>query len=335
MLLPNTASATGELLYNLCNRDPTLFSTTIGYGSASGVLQNMGELIPPPDIPTLSSPEIPTTTTATRSRSTSPTATFPSKSATARPINPITGAYESTSTNSSSPNPMNSMTEEEKLLESERLFVLFDRMSRNGVISADNPIKKAKEDGKFDDPVRTREREAAERRKELEEEDEDEREVERDLKKWKESRSSSIFPTTGKRAAKIEEVKKIVVIQEVKEEMSTITLADGVTSTTTIPTATPSVIQNMAKDEKSNGISLAAVETKSVLSSPEIAEDEEVDIKDVLREEPPLSMNLHSASPSAQSLSLRPEVSREEMEAKLIPIEVDLVENSNQVGVAI
>jgi hypothetical protein len=334
MLLPNTASATGELLYNLCNRDPTLFSTTIGYGSASGVLQNMGELIPPPDIPTPSSPEIPTTTTATRSRSTSPTVTFPSKSATARPINPITGAYESSSTNSSNPNPMNSMTEEEKLLESERLFVLFDRMSRNGVISADNPIKKAKQDGKFDDPFRTREREAAERRKELEEEDEDEREVERDLKKWKESRSSSIFPTTGKRAPKIEEVKKIVVIQEVKEETSTITLADGVTSTT-IPTAIPSVIQNMAKDAKSNGIPLAATEIRSGLSSPEIAEDEEVDIKDVLSEEPPLSMNLHSASLSAQSLSLRPEVSREEMEAKLIPIEVDLVEDSNQVGVAI
>ena len=41
------------------------------------------------------------------------------------------------------------MTDEEKLAEAERLFVLFDRMAKTGVMKVDNPIRKAQESGRF------------------------------------------------------------------------------------------------------------------------------------------------------------------------------------------
>ena len=48
VLLPNTAFGVGEFLYNLCDRSPEHLVRAIGYGNASGFLQNRGELIPPP-----------------------------------------------------------------------------------------------------------------------------------------------------------------------------------------------------------------------------------------------------------------------------------------------
>lgn len=212
ILLPNTSHGVGELLYNLCDRNPTLFSTTIGYGNASGFLQNLGELIPPPDIPlpipSLTSnpmrnslsmtsaaiaskltPSIhrrhhsettsvfPTTTSTT---STSPFPTGPSS----RTINPITGAYDPLPSPANGPTSTSpAMTEEEKLLESERLFVLFDRMSRSGVMSVENPVRKARAEGRLED---SKEDERREREEQEREEQRDEEEVERDMKAFKE-----------------------------------------------------------------------------------------------------------------------------------------------------
>jgi hypothetical protein len=45
--------------------------------------------------------------------------------------------------------PFEEMTEDEKEQEAERLFVLFDRLEKNGVIKVCNPIREAASRGDF------------------------------------------------------------------------------------------------------------------------------------------------------------------------------------------
>lgn len=134
VLLPNTAYGVGEFLFNLCARDPTVFSTTLGYGNAAGFLQNRGELIPPPAMPD-------------RPRAST-------KSAPTRPVNPITGAYDPPR----APDEPQ-MTDDEKAREAERLYVLFDRMAKTGVMDVENPVQKARQEGRFTETSEDEERE--------------------------------------------------------------------------------------------------------------------------------------------------------------------------------
>lgn len=201
ILLPNTAYGVGELLYNLCNRDAATLSLQIGYGNACGFLQNRGELIPPPaaNYPASSSSSSSTATgtgvgTKEKVKATekekekgkgkgkekTPSTSLRLASATApatAPINPITGTYETP------PDPdLVEMTPEEKEREAERLYVLFDRLEKSGVMEVANPVKTAKEAGRMQE---TKEEEE-ERRRELErEEEEDERAVEEELRAYR------------------------------------------------------------------------------------------------------------------------------------------------------
>lgn len=179
IMLPNTAYGVGELLYNLCDRNPTRLCTTIGYGNASGFLQNRGELIPPPSIPSKKSKPTSSSTSGTASPRPSgswerPTVPKPTSS---RLVNPITGAFEV-------PPEANAveMTEEEKHREAERLYVLFDRMAKTGVMEVENPVRKAQSEGRF---VETSEEEEETIRVLKEQEEMDEEAVERDLKAYK------------------------------------------------------------------------------------------------------------------------------------------------------
>ncbi|GAA5871263.1 hypothetical protein JCM16303_000698 [Sporobolomyces ruberrimus] len=152
VFLPNTAFGVGEFLYNLAERSPEKLCALIGYGTASGFLQNRGELIPP-----------------------SP----PSDegASTERPINPISGAFEPQEDPDLKP-----MTEDEKDREAEKLYTLFDRMERTGVMSTENPVNKARQEGRFEET--TEEREAELER--LQREDEEvERAVEKDMAAWR------------------------------------------------------------------------------------------------------------------------------------------------------
>ncbi|BGP25277.1 guanine nucleotide exchange factor, Ric8 [Rhodotorula toruloides] len=160
VLLPNTAFGVGEFLYNLFDRSPAKLVRAIGYGTASGFLQNRGELIPPPAGDEEVSPA-----DAQQPR---------------RPINPITGAFEPPEDPDLKP-----MTEDEKEREAERLYTLFDRMAQSGVISAENPVDKARAAGKLEQTKEEREAEVERLRRE---DEELAREVERDMKEWKERR---------------------------------------------------------------------------------------------------------------------------------------------------
>ncbi|GAA6055774.1 hypothetical protein JCM3770_004795 [Rhodotorula araucariae] len=150
VLLPNTAFGAGEFLYNLCDRSPDHLVRTIGYGPAAGFLQNRGELIPPP-----------------------------ATAAEEGGVNPITGAVDAPSR--AAPEE-DAMSEEEKEREAERLYTLFDRLARTGVVSAANPVDAARAAGRFEETSEAREAELERARRE---EDELETEVEREMREWK------------------------------------------------------------------------------------------------------------------------------------------------------
>ncbi|KAI8367183.1 guanine nucleotide exchange factor [Choanephora cucurbitarum] len=65
-------------------------------------------------------------------------------------INPITGQY--TASESKGPD-LSDMTDEEKEREAERLFVLFERLKKTGIIDVENPIAKAMREnqGRFEE----------------------------------------------------------------------------------------------------------------------------------------------------------------------------------------
>ncbi|GAA5844533.1 hypothetical protein JCM9279_006337 [Rhodotorula babjevae] len=163
ILLPNTAFGVGEFLYNLCDRSPEQLSRTIGYGNASGFLQSRGELIPPP-----------------------PHENVGDDGKGGPCVNPITGAYESPAAAAAAADEP-PMSEEDKEREAERLYTLFERLQRTGVMSAPaNPVEQARAQGRFEETSEERE---AERERIEREERELEEEVERDLREWKERRA--------------------------------------------------------------------------------------------------------------------------------------------------
>lgn len=61
-----------------------------------------------------------------------------------KPINPITGQYLENET----PSLIN-MTDEEKEREAERLFVLFERLKKTGVMDVKNPVEESIKSGKY------------------------------------------------------------------------------------------------------------------------------------------------------------------------------------------
>jgi len=104
-LLGNSRETISTLLYTLCDSNANKFVNQVGYGNAIGYLVNhqlMGEL----------------------------NTTVDENAPDNQNINPITGQYEE----ETKEDPFKNMTDEEKEREAERLFVLFDRLNKTGVI---------------------------------------------------------------------------------------------------------------------------------------------------------------------------------------------------------
>ena len=74
------------------------------------------------------------------------------------------------------------MTSEEKALEAERLYTLFDRMAKTGVMDVENPVNRARSEGKF---VETSDEAEEEFRRLNEQEEKDEKEAEEEMRRWK------------------------------------------------------------------------------------------------------------------------------------------------------
>ncbi|KAJ9476146.1 hypothetical protein PHBOTO_006219 [Pseudozyma hubeiensis] len=152
--LSRLARASGELLLSLCNGDAKQMTETIGYGPCAGFLMNTGLA------------------------SALPSGSAATAGANGRTVDPITGEYEPTEEEKAM-DEINRMTEEEKEAEAEKLFVLFDRMNKTGVVQVRHPMAEAQESGRFqelDEKAEKEERERGER-----EDEEVEKEVEREM----------------------------------------------------------------------------------------------------------------------------------------------------------
>jgi len=104
-LLGNSRETISTLLYTLCDSNANKFVNQVGYGNAIGYLVNhqlMGEL----------------------------NNTVDENAPKDKNINPITGQIE----DENKEDPFKNMTDEEKEREAEKLFVLFDRLNKTGVI---------------------------------------------------------------------------------------------------------------------------------------------------------------------------------------------------------
>jgi hypothetical protein len=101
-LLPKSKELVSELLFALCDHNVDKLNEHVGLGNAAGFLINRGLF------------QVPQTTAQHGDRF----------------VDPITGQLKDTN----QPDPFAGMTDEEKEREAERLFVLFDRLQKTGVV---------------------------------------------------------------------------------------------------------------------------------------------------------------------------------------------------------
>lgn len=113
------------MLFELSGEDPTKFVANVGYGYASGFL--MSQNIPVPQNATDSLAE---------------------GGGEGVRINPITGQRLDAETYVDEGPPM---TDEEKEIEAEKLFVLFERLRATGMVDVVNPVRQAVEEGRFEE----------------------------------------------------------------------------------------------------------------------------------------------------------------------------------------
>lgn len=124
-LAPKFRDTASDLLFELSDKDASKFVENVGYGFASGYLYNK-------NIPLTQGPSGTSGDDATGS---------------SRPINPVTGQFLDSETHPDVPE----LTDEEKEREAEKLFVLFQRLQANGVMSVENPLRTAVEQGRFEE----------------------------------------------------------------------------------------------------------------------------------------------------------------------------------------
>ncbi|KAJ3473726.1 hypothetical protein NLG97_g10163 [Lecanicillium saksenae] len=123
-IAPKFGPVVSHFFFVMSDRDGSKFVENVGYGYASGYLfQN----------------KVPIPAAAN--------ATFDAADETGgqRAVNPITGQF----IDREKPDDLPPMTDEEKEREAERLFVLFERLKMNGVLSVQNPVEQAVREGKF------------------------------------------------------------------------------------------------------------------------------------------------------------------------------------------
>lgn len=124
--LANIPGAVSSLLFELSDRNAESFIKNVGYGYAAGFL--MSHKIPIPD-----------------------RAKQPDLKQGQDAVNPVTGQRLDKEVEIDAPE----MTEEEKEREAERLFVLFERLKATGIVDVENPVRKAMEEGRFEEVKET------------------------------------------------------------------------------------------------------------------------------------------------------------------------------------
>ncbi|CAK7215790.1 hypothetical protein SBRCBS47491_002603 [Sporothrix bragantina] len=125
-LAPEFRNSVSHMLFELSDKDATRFVQNVGYGFASGFLfQN----------------NVPIPEGATESFR----AAAAAEGGSGRAINAVTGQFVDEETVPDLPE----MTDEEKEREAERLFVLFERLRKTGIVNVENPIAQAAREGRL------------------------------------------------------------------------------------------------------------------------------------------------------------------------------------------
>ncbi|KAI2604607.1 guanine nucleotide exchange factor [Hypoxylon sp. NC1633] len=122
---PQFRETISNLFFDMSDKDASTFVENVGYGFASGFLFNRNMPIPQNASEAFSN----------------------GRGEPDRPVNPITGQFLDAERHPEVPE----MTEAEREREAERLFVLFERLRANGIISAENPVRTAVQEGRFEE----------------------------------------------------------------------------------------------------------------------------------------------------------------------------------------
>ncbi|KAF1931415.1 uncharacterized protein M421DRAFT_347047 [Didymella exigua CBS 183.55] len=122
---PALRDSIAAFMYELSSKDAATYVANVGYGYASGFL--LSKNIPMPES------AIKDAGLAGGSR--------------AVPVNPITGQR----LDKEQPVEMPEMSQEEKEREAERLFVLFERLKKTGVVNVKNPVEEAYRSGRIEE----------------------------------------------------------------------------------------------------------------------------------------------------------------------------------------
>ncbi|RYO79519.1 hypothetical protein DL764_010013 [Monosporascus ibericus] len=124
-LTPSLRDTISDLLFDMSDRNASTFINNVGYGFASGYLFNKNLIVPQDAVGPSSNAE----------------------GSTSRPVNPVTGQFLDKERHPDAPE----MTDAEKEREAERLFVLFERLRANGMISVENPVRTAVQEGRLEE----------------------------------------------------------------------------------------------------------------------------------------------------------------------------------------
>ncbi|PBP21176.1 guanine nucleotide exchange factor synembryn [Diplocarpon rosae] len=133
-MAPQVRESTSALLFELSDKDAQKFVQNVGYGFASGFLFQHKVPVPENALEAWS----------TGDESSNPKTSASQDSLTGR-VNPITGQMLEMEEEVEEVQ----MTDEEKEREAEKLFVLFERLKKTGVISVQNPVEKAFHEGRL------------------------------------------------------------------------------------------------------------------------------------------------------------------------------------------
>lgn len=121
---PALRDSIAAFMFELSSKDPATYVSNVGYGYASGFL--LSKNIPLPESAIKNAGE---------------------GSNNGVPVNPITGQR----LDREEPVEMPEMTQEEKEREAERLFVLFERLKKTGVMDVKNPVEEAYRSGRIEE----------------------------------------------------------------------------------------------------------------------------------------------------------------------------------------
>ncbi|KAJ2636744.1 hypothetical protein GGF40_002816 [Coemansia sp. RSA 1286] len=119
--------AVGDLLLALMSQDVKQFIMAVGYGNAAGYMLARGIDIPEDVLQQVAG-----------------------AGADQVPVDPVTGrAFDQEAVD----RELAAMTDEEKEREAERLFVLFERLNKTGIIKVENPVRMATQSGRFEEEL--------------------------------------------------------------------------------------------------------------------------------------------------------------------------------------